>query len=139
MDYAGQKNRYLGATCFIDRKHLSVRTKDATAKNSVELRNAIEPAMIMFGGDGGLPYDHFLGDQWILTVQGIYDAYHKNFSMNRTNFCSDLLHPSSRSNYEFQLSCGYLAHIHSKNPCRWEEVVRMAWCLEQYNSFISPF
>jgi len=90
----------------------------------------------MFGGDLGLPYDNFLGDQWLLTIQGIHSAFEKVSSIHR-EVCVDLLQSSAKQ-FQFELTCGYLADVYSKNPCRWEDIVRMSWCLEQYNSFMSP-
>lgn len=130
----GPKNRYLGGACFIHRRHLFFKTKGDI--DSKEVRNSIEPALVMFGGDLGLPYDNFLGDQWLLTIQGIHSAFEK-VSSTRRQACVDLLQSSAKQ-FQFELTCGYLADVYSKNPCRWEDIVRMSWCLEQYNSFMSP-
>jgi hypothetical protein len=131
------RNRYLGGACFIDRKHLFFKTTDLSLVKPGDIREMIEPALLVFGGDAGLPYNNFLGDQWLLTIQGIHVSSENSLSKTR-EFCFDVL-DSSNANYNFDISCGFLADIHSKNPCRWEDVVRRAWCLQQYNSFMSPF
>ena len=94
----------------------------------------------MFAGDVGLPENNFLGDQWVLTLEHLFHST-ENLQNNhrRAKECHELLEPSKTGNNPFDWTCGDLADVNSTSPCRWEDLLKAAWCVKQFNSFISPF
>jgi hypothetical protein len=93
----------------------------------------------MFGGDMDLLHSSYLEDMWALTLKKLKTL--KDDIVNhqeRYEVCRDLLSPDKRVLNPWDWSCGYLANVNSTKICRWEDVVRQAWCLGQYQSFISP-
>lgn len=96
----------------------------------------------MFGGDIHLPKNNFLEDMWILTLEEL-QMLSSNYAVMQDhklhfNACKDLLHSSMIELNPWDWSCGYLADVNSSLVCTWEEIVRKAWCLKQFQSFTSP-
>jgi hypothetical protein len=132
--------RYLTGMCYIGRSHII--TVDA-AQDEIFPERVLEPegepGILVFAGDQSLPNNSFLGDQWILTLQHLHSSLAPDAERRQASGCNELLDPSKTDNNPFDWTCGILADINSNNPCRWEDLIKMAWCLEQYNTFISPF
>ncbi len=129
--------RSFGGMCFIDKSHLIF---DATKLQDLrDVRNSIEPAIMMYAGDKGLTNDNFLSDQWFLTLNDLHFTTGIEVERQRDEACHYLLNPSRTGNNRWDWTCGALADENSDNACRFEDIILMAWCLKQYNSFTSPF
>ncbi len=96
------------------------------------------PSILVFAGDHSLPHNSFLRDQWILTLQKLHFDSDRILEHQRISECKDVLDPDKTGNNSFDWTCGVLADTNSDQPCRWEVLVKMAWCLKQYNSLSSP-
>ena len=93
------------------------------------------PSILLFGGDANIYRDNYLDDIWSLSLQGTKAYYESNLQDQQ---CKNLLNPSKYENSPWDWSCGELADVNSVSPCHWNDIIQMAWCLEQYQSFISP-
>ena len=99
-------------------------------------------AILLFGGDIHLPDNNFLEDLWILSLEHLQSSssINKVFQDERlhSKACKDLLYQNMSDLNLWDWSCGYLADVNSSSICRWEEIIRKAWCLGQFQSFASP-
>ena len=124
--------------CYIGRGHLfggSANLSEDAA--SIERDIEPEPGILVFAGDQSLPHNTFLGDQWLLTLQDLHYSMSTDTERKVTNGCEELLNQSKTDNNSFDWTCGIMADINSDKPCRTKDLIKMAWCLEQYNSFSS--
>ncbi len=102
----------------------------------------VSEAIMIFGGDIDLPKNNYLEDLWILNLRRL-QLSSSNFKVIQNNeehrkACKDLLYPDMTELNPWDWSCGYYADVNSSLICTWEEIVRKAWCLMQFQSFISP-
>ena len=130
----GPVDRYLGGLTFMGRNHLMF-----SQRNAAKAENLVHPALLLFGGDRDAPGNEFLADQWVMTLGDLQYQTEKDLNSTRNEICPSLLEPSKTNDTPFDWSCASFADVNSANPCRWEDVAFMAWCLEQYDSFTSPF
>ena len=127
------ESRYSSYASYIGKMHLLFdEAMDTTTETTDE-------AILMFGGDIDLPHNNYLEDLWILALEKLtftkrYLLYYRTHSEP----CRDLLFPSKTALHPWDWTCGSLAHVNTSKPCRWEDVVRKAWCLGQYQDFVSP-
>ena len=128
--------RSFSSITYIGKNHFLL--KEPLRAHSIKLSEAI----VMFGGDIHLPQNNFLEDLWILTLEELQSSssnYQVIIDYNRHHeACKDLLHPIKEELNHWDWSCGYLADVNSSLTCTWEEIVRKAWCLKQFQSFTSP-
>lgn len=130
------ESRYLSAAVFIGWNHLLIDFSKIEDLQSIETNS--EPAIIIYGGDMSLPNNNYLDDLWLLTLKKVDLDTNKYFKRGKYDICKPLLTPNKVDNNPWDWSCGSLATKNSRNPCRWEDVVLMAWCQGQYQSFLSP-
>lgn len=130
----GPVDRYLGGLTFMGRNHLMF-----SQRNAAKAENLVHPALLLFGGDRDAPGNEFLADQWVMTLGDLQYQTEKDLNSTRNEICPSLLEPSKTNDTPFDWSCASFADVNSANPCRWEDVAFMAWCLKQYDSFTSPF
>lgn len=121
----GPTHRYLGGLAFIRQSHFKFLDD-----------SLVDPALLIFGGDRNAPENAFLADQWIFTLGHLHLLTKEDLRASRNEICMPWLKPDDT---KFDWSCAALADVNSVDPCRWEDVVFMAWCTEQYDSFTSPF
>ncbi len=121
--------RSYSSLSYLGKEHLLFNETQSSDGNIL-----LSEAVLMFGGDIHLPKNTFLEDMWILTLDQL-----KSFTMqDHDEQCRDLLHPSRTELNPWDWSCGLLASVNSSLQCTWEEIIRMAWCLKQFQSFVSP-
>ena len=134
-------DRNFHGLCYIGRGHII--TEDGKVRFSGDIENNIEPGILVYAGDQGLPNHTYLGDQWLLTLEHLRslasDKWQSDFERRQDGGCKDLLEPAKTGENMFDWACGAFADINSDSPCHWQDVITMAWCLEQYNTFVSPF
>ncbi len=94
----------------------------------------------MFGGYINLPNNNYLEDMWLMTLEKIV-AMKGDFAHEQSKLeaCSDILYPDKNLLNPWDWSCGRLADVNSTKYCRWQDILRKAWCQDQYQqSFTSP-
>lgn len=127
------ESRYSSSASYIGQTHFLF---DDTLDNT---RETTDEAILMFGGDMGLPRNNHLEDLWVLSLQNLAsmkrDLLHHRA---RSESCRNLLSPNKTALNPWDWTCGSLAHVNTSKSCRWEDVVRKAWCLGQYQDFASP-
>lgn len=133
---SGPMERSLEAFTYIGKNHLIFKAE--LLQDRKKYRELIHPALLMYGGDYISSHDILLNDQWLLTLEQL-QLNTEHIEDARQKVCHKILNPSKTGNNEFDWSCGALADIYSFSPCKWQDVVLVAWCNEQYNSFVSPF
>lgn len=90
----------------------------------------------MFGGNYGYTS---VEDMWIFTLEKLsLMLAHVADDQVHSDACKDLLYPDKKILNPWDWSCGSLADMNSTKQCRWKDVIRKAWCLKQYQSFVSP-
>jgi len=123
------QRRYLTSLSFVGPSHLLFHD----TLNVPKLNNDI---VVIFGGNLGLTKNKYIEDMWILTLEKL--ALSKPNSERRTERCREILHPNMNERVPWDWSCGSLAGVNSSVPCRWEDIVLKAWCLDQFQNFYSP-
>ena len=98
---------------------------------------------IQFGGDTGSVIsktEHF-NDLWSLSLNGLENDEDKCYrNQLRKMHCDWRLKNSSTSQEIWQRSCGASYSSHDIDDekfttCQWQDLLFIAWCLEQYQSF----
>ena len=84
----------------------------------------------------GLPHHTYFEDAWVLTIEKL--SLSKRSYQRKKELCEIILYPNDEDIDSWEWSCGYLADVNSSTPCRWEDVMKKAWCLDQYQTFTSP-
>jgi len=123
--------RYLGASAFLDLKDKSrALITDGAAFGST--------IIIQFGGNSET---HFLRDMWSLTLNGMKTD--KMAAEQHDNFCE--WRTKGNALNQWLSSCGHrqLNETSNDDPsenamCSWEDVIMMAWCAREYQSFVFP-
>ncbi len=133
----GPTQRYLGGLVFIRQSHFKFQT-DILNHGRLD-KSLVDPALLIFGGDRNAPDNAFLADQWIFTLGHLHLLKKEDLRASHNEICMPWLKPNRAEDTKFDGSGAALADVNSVEPCRWEDVVFMAWCTEQYNSFTSPF
>jgi RNase P subunit RPR2 len=131
-------SRYHTAVCYVGWEHLLFDLLRYV--NEFEnIRKHVDAAALMFGGDMNLLQNNYVDDMWILSFkQQVHLRTESELKRRRDEACKILLYPSKYENNRWDWTCGVLSDIHSSEPCLWEDVLLMAWCLGQYQSFTSP-
>ena len=87
----------------------------------------------MFGGNPGIPSQTYLNDIWALQINPDINSISEDIKVDR---CKTILDTAS---LQWNQTCGSITNTNeTKNLCSWTDIVTMAWCLEQYQSFTSP-
>jgi len=105
------------------------------------------PFLLMFGGDGGhLPNSYtntygfmpnsFFDDVWLLSLSKLNDTY----TIYRNTYCIDRLNRDSTRYQGWNNTCGWeesadIGDDTTPEECRIEEILMIAWCKQQYQSF----
>ena len=106
------------------------------------------PFLLMFGGDGGhLPNSYpntygfmpnsFFDDVWLLSLSKLNDTD----TIYRNDYCIDRLDRDSTRYQGWNNTCGWeepadiIGDDTAPEECRIEEILMMAWCMQQYQSF----
>jgi len=127
------ESRYHTSATFIGQNHFLF---NETAESGLK---QILDGILMFGGDISSPNNNYLEDMWLLTLEKIVANKVFVLEHNKHEACIDILHPDKNLLNPWDWSCGRLAHVNSTMHCRWQDVVRKAWCQGHYQqSFLSP-
>mmetsp|Transcript_13757 Transcript_13757/g.19673 ORF Transcript_13757/g.19673 Transcript_13757/m.19673 type:complete len:121 (+) Transcript_13757:49-411(+) len=98
-----------------------------------------EALLIIFGGDFNLAEGHFSNDLWYLSLRSVMVQSNLQHRQRREIICRDLIEPSKTEYIFWEWTCGIYADVNSRHMCLWEDVLKMAWCLDQYpQNFHSP-
>ena len=101
------------------------------------------PAVVMFGGDGGLlsnsqensygfTPNSFFDDAWILRLQSPSMTKQEN---EKRNHCDWRLKSNSTAQKLWNRSCGWKKEDQEQpKECNWIDVLTIAWCMEQYQT-----
>jgi len=95
-----------------------------------------EPMLVIFGGDDGIRY---LNDLWILRLREFTNQEKHNNEQKRNAACEWRLTQNSTALKYWRESCDPKAELKTLQWCRWSDILLMAWCKQQYQSFLSPF
>lgn len=108
----------------------------------------MDHVVIVFGGDGGLLHNSyqdsygfmsnaFFQDVWMLSLGGISGSMKER---HREEHCDWRLSLNSTAQREWNASCGWSESKYSSpDECSWDEILVMAWCKEQYQSFYMEY
>lgn len=88
----------------------------------------------LFGGERHFP--RRMDDMWVLSLDHM--AKSEPTLESKAADCSIILSIDERKN-PWYWTCGKYGDVNSNTECELEDVLRMAWCKEQYNSFNAPW
>ena len=92
--------------------------------------------IVQFGGDSGRR--HF-DDLWVLTLNEFINLNAKDIDYEHNRICKWRLQRNSTAFQYWKESCDPDREVLASKLCRWEDILLMAWCNKQYQSFLSPF
>mmetsp|Transcript_15725 Transcript_15725/g.23364 ORF Transcript_15725/g.23364 Transcript_15725/m.23364 type:complete len:117 (+) Transcript_15725:2189-2539(+) len=103
--------------------------------HSIDHITSRNPQFLLFGGDSDITGNYLYDDLWIFTWNETLFGKHLLSRQSQQAYC-DLRHgkknPSAISMWN--LSCGEIASNSSRIGCRWEDIILLAWCNEEYQS-----
>eukprot|EP00814_Leptocylindrus_danicus_P019245 CAMPEP_0116008534 /NCGR_PEP_ID=MMETSP0321-20121206/2913_1 /TAXON_ID=163516 /ORGANISM="Leptocylindrus danicus var. danicus, Strain B650" /LENGTH=599 /DNA_ID=CAMNT_0003477361 /DNA_START=490 /DNA_END=2289 /DNA_ORIENTATION=+ len=104
-----------------------------------------KPTFLLFGGDNGIfEYDALLDDMWASPLSTVVVGYEETLMRPRQDdFCGLLLDPTFTY---WNQTCGssgnqttqFIGDEHKNSVCEWKNIFEMAWCRQEYQTFISP-
>ena len=122
--------RYYSTLCLIG--HESKENSDI--HYPLLLDKPSKPTLLIFAGDSGI-LDGLLDDMWAAEVP----SNHKSSNEVHKHRCKVITDPS---NMAWNQTCGSSQEDTTEETylerCAYEDIITMAWCLDQYQSFLSP-
>jgi len=91
-------------------------------------------SITIFGGERHFP--RRMNDMWVLSLDHM--AKLKPKVEVKVAACLIVLSTDEREN-PWYWTCGKYGDVNTNDECKLEDVLRMAWCREQYNSFIGSW
>ena len=105
------------------------------SEKSILFNGPPEPLLYQFGGDDG---KRNFGDHWVLTLKDVSES-EQDVVSRREAVCRWKVQTNSTAHTVWKESCDVQLNSSSlRKECRWQDILLMAWCIEQYQSFLSP-
>ena len=125
--------RYLSPSCLVgwDKKN----GNDQNLLTYTLLDRTPEPSIMLYGGDGGLSSHRYFSETWSLSLRRL--AIENSGDDTIPAFCDWRRGPNSNAFKAWRDSCG-ASNGTGGGECHWRDIIIMAWCEGNYQSFVSP-